>query len=235
MPAFEESLAESAQAVNEVLDHLLPLDDLPEARLVEAMRYATLGGGKRIRPVLVLAGARLFGVAEICALRVGAAVELVHCYSLIHDDLPAMDDDDLRRGRPTCHVAFDEATAILAGDALLTKAFEVLADGETHSDPAVCVELVRALAGAAGALVSAGFAISPVTDVEFLAKSFVICVIGGLGNITGALAGGLVLGLVENFGALYFGPGLQNALGYAVLLLVLFIRPTGLFGRAGYH
>ena len=91
------------------------------------------------------------------------------------------------------------------------------------------------LAGAAGALVSAGFAISPVTDVEFLAKSFVICVIGGLGNITGALAGGLVLGLVENFGALYFGPGLQNALGYAVLLLVLFIRPTGLLGRAGYH
>jgi branched-chain amino acid transport system permease protein len=91
------------------------------------------------------------------------------------------------------------------------------------------------LAGAAGALVSTGFAISPVTDVEFLAKSFVICIIGGLGNITGALAGGLVLGLVENFGALYFGPGLQNALGYAVLLIVLFIRPEGLLGRKGYH
>ena len=156
MPAFEESLAESAQAVNEVLDRLLPLDDRPEARLVEAMRYATLGGGKRIRPFLVVAGARLFSVAESCALRVGAAVELVHCYSLVHDDLPAMDDDDLRRGRPTCHVAFDEATAILAGDALLTRAFEVLADGETHSDPAVCVELVRELARAAGAEGMAG-------------------------------------------------------------------------------
>ncbi len=156
MPAFEVSLAESAQAVNEVLDRILPLEDLPEARLVGAMRYATLGGGKRVRPFLVLAGAQLFNVAESCALRVGAAVELVHCYSLVHDDLPAMDDDGLRRGRPTCHVAFDEATAILAGDALLTKAFEILADAETHSDPAVCVELVRALARAAGAEGMAG-------------------------------------------------------------------------------
>ena len=100
---------------------------------------------------------------------------------------------------------------------------------------AITYGLSAGLAGAAGALVSAGFAISPVTDIEFLAKSFVICVIGGLGSIPGALAGGLVLGLVENFGALWFGPGLQNALGYGVLLLVLFIRPTGLLGKAGYH
>jgi farnesyl diphosphate synthase len=156
VPVFEESLAESAQAVNELLERLLPLEDLPEARLLEAMRYATLAGGKRIRPSLVLAGAQLFNVAESCALRVGAAVELVHCYSLVHDDLPAMDDDELRRGRPTCHVAFDEATAILAGDALLTKAFEILADSETHSDPAVRSELVFELARASGAEGMAG-------------------------------------------------------------------------------
>src|SRR3970282_338355 len=115
------------------------------------MRYATLGGGKRIRPFLVTASAALFNVSRTSALRVAAAVEMVHCYSLIHDDLPAMDDDELRRGKPTCHVKFDEATAILAGDALMTKAFEVLADPRTHADPAVRAELVLAVAKACGA------------------------------------------------------------------------------------
>ncbi|MYE01744.1 MAG: polyprenyl synthetase family protein [Alphaproteobacteria bacterium] len=115
------------------------------------MRYAALGPGKRLRPFLVVASADLFGVEERFALRCGAAVELVHCYSLVHDDLPAMDDDDLRRGRPTVHAAWDEATAILAGDALLTLAFEVLADAETHPSPTVRLRLVGGLARAAGA------------------------------------------------------------------------------------
>jgi farnesyl diphosphate synthase len=114
------------------------------------MRYSTLDGGKRLRPFFVLQTAHLFNVSEQAALRVAATIEMVHCYSLIHDDLPAMDDDDLRRGRPTCHKAFDEATAILAGDALLTKAFEVLAGPATHSDPQVRCELVWELASAAG-------------------------------------------------------------------------------------
>ena len=135
MAEFTDVLGRSAAAVERVLDDLLSKNDRPEARLMDAMRYGTLGGGKRIRPFMVLSSAQLFNVAETCALRVAAAVEMVHCYSLVHDDLPAMDDDELRRGQPTCHVAFDEATAILAGDALLTRAFEVLADIATHSVP----------------------------------------------------------------------------------------------------
>ena len=145
-----DSLAASARAVERVIDSVLPTPSGPEGRLYEAMRYAALGGGKRLRPFLVLAGAKICGVAEEPALRVGAAVELVHSYSLVHDDLPAMDDDDLRRGQPSCHVAFDEATAILAGDALLTLAFGVLADPSTSADAAVRSELVAALALAAG-------------------------------------------------------------------------------------
>ncbi|MBT3360241.1 MAG: polyprenyl synthetase family protein [Rhodospirillales bacterium] len=141
---------DTARAVDEVMDRLLSVDDSPESRLVEAMRYSALGGGKRVRPFLVVSSARLFNVAESCALRVAAAVEMVHCYSLIHDDLPAMDNDDLRRGQPTCHIKFDEATAILAGDALLTRAFEVLVDGATHSDPKVRCDLVAELAAAIG-------------------------------------------------------------------------------------
>ncbi len=120
------------------------------ARLAEAMRYASLGGGKRLRPFLVIEAARLFGRSDAGVLRAAAAIECVHCYSLVHDDLPAMDDDDLRRGRPTVHKAFDEATAILAGDALLTHAFTILADPATDADPAVRGELVALLAGAAG-------------------------------------------------------------------------------------
>lgn len=147
---FGEVLAANARAVEAVLDRLLPAATGPQARLFQAMRYATLGGGKRLRPFLVTASASLFGVPMERALRVAAAVEMVHCYSLVHDDLPAMDDDDLRRGRPTVHVEFDEATAILAGDALLTLAFAVLADPETHDNPAIALELSRGLAAAAG-------------------------------------------------------------------------------------
>ena len=152
MRGFDAALAASASVVEAALERALPKDGGPEARLFAAMRYATLGGGKRLRPFLVLQGARLFDVEEAHAARAAVAVELVHCYSLIHDDLPAMDDDALRRGRPTCHVQFDEATAILAGDALLTLAFELLADAATHPDPGVRVALVAALAKAAGPL-----------------------------------------------------------------------------------
>ena len=150
MKELKKALADNAKAVNGVLDDLLILGAGPEARVVEAMRYTSLNGGKRIRPFLVTASANLFNVDEAAALRVAAAVEFIHCYSLIHDDLPAMDDDDLRRGKPTCHVKFDEATAILAGDALLTKAFEVLADENTHGNSVVRVELISALAKASG-------------------------------------------------------------------------------------
>jgi farnesyl diphosphate synthase len=148
---FDAALAASVDVVEATLERVLPSDGGPEARLFEAMRYSSLGGGKRLRPFLAIEGAKLFGVPPENAARAGAAVELIHCYSLVHDDLPAMDDDALRRGRRTCHIEFDEATAILAGDALLTLAFEVLADDTTHKDPAVRVALVAALAKAAGA------------------------------------------------------------------------------------
>ncbi|MBL8805490.1 MAG: polyprenyl synthetase family protein [Rhodospirillales bacterium] len=149
--AVEVALSANAARVETALGAFLPEGEGYEAALHAAMRYATLGGGKRIRPFLVMESSGLFGVDEACALRVACAVELVHCYSLVHDDLPAMDDDDLRRGRPTVHKAFDEATAILAGDALLTRAFEVLAQPLTHGDAGVRADLVLALAMASGA------------------------------------------------------------------------------------
>jgi farnesyl diphosphate synthase len=140
-----------ARAMERELERLLPPLDGTEARLVAAMRHAVLNGGKRLRPLLVLASADMFDVPESRSLRVAAAVEMAHGYSLVHDDLPCMDDDDWRRGRPTVHVAFDEATAVLAGDALLTLAFETLASRETHPDAEARAELVRSLALAAGA------------------------------------------------------------------------------------
>jgi farnesyl diphosphate synthase len=150
------ALTEAAAVVEESLEALLPPVEGAEARLVEAMRYATLGGGKRIRGFLVLEGASLFAVAQGCAARVAASVEMLHAYSLVHDDLPAMDNDDLRRGKPSTHRAFDEATAILAGDALQTRAFEVLAEPDTHADPLARCELVAALGAASGARGMAG-------------------------------------------------------------------------------
>jgi farnesyl diphosphate synthase len=149
--SFAEALAGAAKLTDAALERLIQLPPGLEARVFEAMRYAALAPGKRLRPFLVLASARLFGVSARSALQVAAAIELVHSYSLVHDDLPAMDDSDLRRGRPTCHKAFDEATAVLAGDGLLTLAFEVLAHPDTHGDSAVRCELVSALAQAAGA------------------------------------------------------------------------------------
>lgn len=147
---IKAAMAEAAEAVEHVMDRLLPIPEGPEARVIEAMRYSSLGGGKRFRAFLVLESAKLFAVNSQCALRVAAAVEFLHAYSLIHDDLPAMDDSDLRRGRPSCHKQFDEATAVLAGDGLLTYAFEVLAHENTHADPKVRADLVLALAKASG-------------------------------------------------------------------------------------
>ena len=145
-----KAIAASAKAVDGVLEQVLPQPHGPQGRVQEAMRYATFAGGKRLRPFLVLHSARLFGVDDSQALRVGSALEALHTYSLVHDDLPCMDDDGLRRGRPTTHIAFDEMTAVLAGDGLLTIAFEILADEKTHPDPAVRIALVARLAEASG-------------------------------------------------------------------------------------
>jgi farnesyl diphosphate synthase len=149
-------MARVARAVEQALDVLLPPVEGAEGRLAEAMRYAALGGGKRLRAFLVMESAALFSVNETCAARVAASVEMMHAYSLVHDDLPAMDDDDLRRGKASTHKAFDEATAILAGDALQCRAFEVLGEHDTHSDPQARCELVLALGAAAGARGMAG-------------------------------------------------------------------------------
>lgn len=149
--SLRAAMAAVADAIEVELDRLLPVAAGPQARLCGAMRYAVLGGGKRLRPMLVAASADLFGVPSAAAIRAGAAIELIHAYSLIHDDLPSMDDAALRRGRPSCHRAFDEATAILAGDALQPLAFEALARDDYGVDAARRGELVLALAGAAGA------------------------------------------------------------------------------------
>ncbi len=150
------ALSRIATVVETALETLLPIPEGAEAQLAEAMRYATLGGGKRLRGFLVMQSSALFAVSETCAARVAAAVEMLHGYSLVHDDLPAMDNDDMRRGKPSTHKAFDEATAILTGDALQTRAFEVLAEPDTHSDPQARCELVAALGAAAGARGMAG-------------------------------------------------------------------------------
>jgi farnesyl diphosphate synthase len=152
---FQDRLAEIANETEALLDRLLGSSTVDgerarPVRLLEAMRYASLGGGKRLRPFLVVESAALFGVSRQNSLMAGAALECVHCYSLAHDDLPAMDNDDLRRGRPTTHKAFDEATAVLAGDGLLTFAFDILSRPETHPDAEVRLRLVSALARAAG-------------------------------------------------------------------------------------
>ena len=150
MSALSDRLEANAKAVSEHLDELLPEAGGPRGKVVSAMRYAALSGGKRLRPFLVMETAALFGVTRESALGTAAAVEMIHCYSLVHDDLPAMDDSDLRRGRPTVHKEFDEATAILAGDGLLTEAFRVLARPDCHEDAQVRAELIDKLAAAAG-------------------------------------------------------------------------------------
>lgn len=147
---LQEQMDDVVRKVNKTITRLLPETNLPEAHLFDAMRYGTLNGGKRLRPFLAMQSAALFNVDNNRARRVAAALEFVHCYSLVHDDLPAMDNADLRRGKPSTHKAYDEATALLAGDALLTLAFEILSHSDTHEDPRVRCELVHSLAVASG-------------------------------------------------------------------------------------
>lgn len=150
MADFKPLITETAGLVEKALDDFLPRRDGPLGRVVDAMRHGALDGGKRLRPFLVIAAADMFETPRSRSIRAGCALEMIHCYSLVHDDLPAMDDSDLRRGRPSVHKAYDDATAILAGDALLTQAFEVLADAETHPSGDVRCRLALALARASG-------------------------------------------------------------------------------------
>ncbi|MGN1063289.1 MAG: polyprenyl synthetase family protein [Alphaproteobacteria bacterium] len=150
MNSLTNHLTETRALVDDTFNRLLPIPVTKEKRVIEAMRYSAIGGGKAIRPFLVLTVADLLGVARNYAVYVACALEMVHTYSLIHDDLPAMDNDVLRRGKATNHIRYDEATAILAGDGLLTKAFEILSDRQTHPDGTVRCRLINALARAAG-------------------------------------------------------------------------------------
>jgi farnesyl diphosphate synthase len=161
-----QRIAEAADLVTVALDALLPRADGPEQRLTEAMRYAALGPGRRLRPFFALETARMFDVEERPVLRAACALECIHAYSLVHDDLPALDNGDMRRGRATLHLAYDHATAILAGDALQSAAFEIMAHPDTHSDGAVRAELVRKLAVAAGARGLAGGQMMDLVDVS---------------------------------------------------------------------
>ncbi|WP_294092506.1 polyprenyl synthetase family protein [Sphingomonas sp.] len=167
--ALQTALREVSAEIDRQFDQLLAIPGDPRENLYRAMRHAAIGGGKRLRPLLVFATARLFGVDKACAARVATALECIHVYSLIHDDLPAMDDDDVRRGKPTVHREFDEATAILAGDCLHALAFEILADEATHPDPFVRIELVGCLAHNAG---PAGMAGGQMMDLEAEKASF---------------------------------------------------------------
>lgn len=162
-PLLKQAMAARAKVIEATIDQLLPPTSGGDARLIDAMRYATLGGGKRLRGYLAMATASLFDVPDCQSARVAASVEMLHSYSLVHDDLPAMDDDDLRRGQPSTHRKFDEATAILAGDALQTKAFEILAEAETHESTTVRIALITAFAQASGA---AGMVGGQMIDME---------------------------------------------------------------------
>jgi len=207
MTALPASLDQAITVVGEEVDRrfdtLLAIPDDPRADLYRAMRHAAIGGGKRLRPLLVMATADLFAVHRDAAALVGVAIEAIHVYSLIHDDLPAMDDDDLRRGKPTVHKAFGEATAILAGDCLHALAFEVLADPRTHPDPFVRSELVLDLSRAAG---PSGMAGGQMMDLEAEKARFDLTTVTRLQQMkTGALIcaaveAGAILGRVPHEG-----------------------------------
>lgn len=167
MKPFQNQLAQVQEKIERVLDELLPLPQ-DHSRLMTAIRYSTLGGGKRLRPFLCALFSRHFSVPEAYSLRVGCAIEILHSYSLIHDDLPAMDDSPLRRGKPSCHIKFDEATAILAGDAMQTYAFEILSDPLTHPNAEIRCKLVQELAQACG---SNGMALGQMMDVSLEGQS----------------------------------------------------------------
>jgi len=185
-----EALARLAQDVDSAFGAMQPVPPDARARLVEAMRYAAIGGGKRLRPLLLTATAAMYGVTREAAIRAGCAIEAIHVYSLIHDDLPCMDDDDLRHGKPTLHLAYDQATAVLAGDALHDFAFEVLADPATSGDPFVRIELVRALGQASG---WSGMAGGQMMDLVAETSEFDLPTVTRLQQLkTGALLGAAV-------------------------------------------
>ncbi len=185
-----QALAQIAVDVDGAFDALLPVPDDARRGLYEAMRYAAIGGGKRLRPLLLTAVAGMYGVQREAAIRAGVALEAIHVYSLIHDDLPCMDDDALRHGKPTVHLAFDEATAVLAGDSLHDFAFEILADGATSPDPFTSVELVRTLATSSGA---SGMAGGQMMDLVAEKNEFDLRTITRLQQLkTGALLGAAV-------------------------------------------
>ena len=189
-PVLAEGLAQIQRDIDSAFDALLPVPADPRGRLYEAMRYATIGGGKRLRPLLLAATAAMYGVDRAAAIRAGAAIEAVHVYSLIHDDLPCMDNDALRHGKPTLHIAYDEAMAVLAGDALLTFSFEVLSDPATTPDPFTRIELVQALSGASGA---AGMVGGQMMDIAAETASFDLPTVTRLQQLkTGALLGAAV-------------------------------------------
>ena len=198
--ALQSALSEVSVETDRQFDQLLAIPDDPRADLYRAMRHAAIGGGKRLRPLLVFATARLFGVDRGCAARVATAVECIHVYSLIHDDLPAMDNDDIRRGKPTVHRAYDEATAILAGDCLHALAFEILGSDATHPDPFVRIELTYELARASG---PSGMAGGQMMDLEAEKSSFDLPTVTRLQAMkTGALIAcavemGAILGRIQ--------------------------------------
>lgn len=203
---LKDELARIQREVDAMFDGLLPPPQDSREQLVDAMRYAAIGGGKRVRPLLLVSTAELYGVDRECALRAACAVEAIHVYSLIHDDLPCMDDDDLRRGKPTVHRQFDEATAVLAGDSLHALAFEILADPATSSDPFVRVELLSTLGKASG---MDGMAGGQMMDIMAEAEDYDLHAITRLQQLkTGALLAaavemGAILGHVPHAGRLH--------------------------------
>ena len=216
--SLPDAVAEVAAAVDVRFDALLRVPDDPRADLFRCMRHAAIGGGKRLRPLVTVAVAELHGVDRDCAVLVGTAIEAIHVYSLIHDDLPAMDDDDLRRGKPTAHKAYGEATAILAGDCLHALAFEVLADPATHPDPFVRAELVMDLARASG---PSGMAGGQAMDLEAERTRFDLPTVTRLQQmktgalISAAVEAGAILGRVAPEGRTSLR-GYAHDLGLAV-------------------
>ncbi|MFS0849451.1 polyprenyl synthetase family protein [Novosphingobium panipatense] len=228
-------LARIAQEIEAAFDAMLPVPDDARARLVDAMRYATIGGGKRLRPLLLTAVAEMYGVQREAAIRAGVAIESIHVYSLIHDDLPCMDDDALRHGKPTLHLAFDEATAVLAGDSLHAFAFEVLADPATSADPFTRIELVRTLGTASGAQGMAG---GQMMDLVAETSEFDLPTVTRLQQLkTGALLGaavemGAILGRMPPEGRIHLR-GYARDIGLAFQIADDLIDHEGDAARAG--
>ena len=237
LPSAElrDELARIQQEIDASFDALLPVPGDARGRLFEAMRYAAIGGGKRMRPLLLTATAGLYGVDRDCAVRAATAIEAIHVYSLIHDDLPCMDDDAMRHGKPTVHKAFDEATAVLAGDSLHAFAFDLLSDTATSGDPFVRIELVRALAVASGANGMAG---GQMMDIAAETGNFDLPTVTRLQQLkTGALLGaavemGAILGHVPPEGRLHLR-GYAHDIGLAFQIADDLLDATGDEAAAG--